>query len=358
MSPSPGFSLAGIVLWTRRNLFYSAFSTVLTFVMLALLAAVLPGLWSWAVTHATMVGVSRAECGPDGACWAFIRARLPGLVFGRYPAEERWRIILAAILFVLFVIPAVSERFPRRGMAVFGLVVIYPVIAGILLLGGVFGLPFVETNFWGGLTLNFVLAYVAVVGSLPLGVLLAYGRRSPLPIVRWFSVGFIELWRGVPLLSVLFMGMVMLPLFLPGGVTVDSLIRAMVALTLFTSAYMAEIVRGGLQGIDKGQSEAASSLGLGWAQTQLLVVLPQALRLVVPGIVNTVIDLFKDTTLVTIVGLMDLLGMVSVSLKDPAWLGLAKEGYLFAAALFFVCCFGMSMYSRRLERQLDTGHRS
>jgi general L-amino acid transport system permease protein len=219
----------------------------------------------------------------------------------------------------------------------------------------VFGLPRVDTNNWGGLMVNVTLAFVAVAGSLPLGIALALGRRSHMPIVRALSIGFIELWRGVPLLTVLFMGMVMLPLFLPGGMTVDSLVRAMIVLTLFTSAYMAEVVRGGLQGVPRGQEEAAYAAGMGYWQVQGLIVLPQALRLVIPAIVNTVIDLFKDTTLVSIVGVFDLLMVVNQSLKDQAWLGLAKEGYAFAAFVFFTCCFAMSVYSRRLERQLARG---
>ncbi len=343
--------------WLRANLLGSAWSTLLTVLMLALLALVLPPLWRWAVTQATLFGQSRLDCTGAGACWAFVSARLPSFLYGRYPAAERWRIDLAAALFAVLAVAAAREGFRWRGLAAAALVLPYPLVAGVLLVGGVAGLPRVETNSWGGLTLNFVLAYVAVVGSLPLGVLLAFGRRSELPVVRWLSIGFIELWRGVPLLTVLFMGMVMLPLFLPSGVTVDSLIRAMVALTLFTSAYMAEIVRGGLQGVGRGQVEAAASLGLHPFQVQLLVVLPQALRLVVPGIVNTVIDLFKDTTLVTVVGLFDLLGTINQGLKDQAWLGMAREGYAFAALVFFACCFGLSLYSRGLERRLAAGER-
>jgi general L-amino acid transport system permease protein len=200
--------------------------------------------------------------------------------------------------------------------------------------------------------LNVILSFVALAGSLPLGILLALGRRSELPAFRYFSVGFIELWRGVPLLTALFMATIILPLFLPDGVTLDRLVRAALALTLFTSAYMAEVIRGGLQGVPVGQDEAARSLGLSYWPVQILVVLPQALRLVVPAIVNTAIDLFKDTTLVLIIGLFDLLGMVNLSLKDSAWLGMAHEGFVFAAGMFFVCCLMMSLYSRRLERRL------
>jgi general L-amino acid transport system permease protein len=210
----------------------------------------------------------------------------------------------------------------------------------------------VDTNAWGGLMLDIVISFVTVAGSLPIGVLLALGRRSALPVVRTLSIGFIEIWRGVPLLTVLFMSAVMVPLFLPSGVSVDRLVRALVALVLFNAAYMAEVVRGGLQGVPSGQEEAGYSLGLRWSQVQLLVVLPQALRIVVPGIVNTIVDLFKDTTLVTIVGLSDLLGAVNQALKDPAWLGFATEGYAFSAIVFFVCCFAMSTYGRSFERRL------
>jgi general L-amino acid transport system permease protein len=201
--------------------------------------------------------------------------------------------------------------------------------------------------------LDILIAFVTVAGSLPLGILLALGRRSELRIIRYMSVGFIELWRGVPLLTVLFMSAVMVPLFLPHGVSIDRLVRALVALILFNAAYMAETVRGGLQGVEAGQEEAAYSVGLRWWQVQLFVVLPQALRYVVPGLVNNIVDLFKDTTLVTIIGLSDLLGSVNQALKDPAWLGFAKEGYVFSMIVFFACCFALSSYGRQFERRLN-----
>jgi general L-amino acid transport system permease protein len=226
------------------------------------------------------------------------------------------------------------------------------VLAAILLTGGVFGLAYVDTSLWGGLMLDLIVSFVTVAGSLPLGIVLAFGRRSQLPVVRTLSIGYIEVWRGVPLLTVLFMSAVVMPMFLPEGVSVDRLLRAMAALVLFNAAYMAEVVRGGLQGIDSGQEEAADSLGLSWLQAQAFVVLPQALRIIVPGIINTVVDLFKDTTLVTIIGLFDLLGAVEQALKDPAWLGFATEGYVFSAAVFFVCCFALSAYGRSMERRL------
>jgi general L-amino acid transport system permease protein len=228
-------------------------------------------------------------------------------------------------------------------------------VAAVLLMGGVLGLPFVDTSLWGGLMLDVIVAFVVVAGSLPIGILLAFGRRSQLPVVRMLSVTYIEIWRGVPLLTVLFMSAVVFPLFLPENVTVDRLLRAMAALVLFNAAYMAEVVRGGLQGIPAGQEEAAESLGLHWLQMQAFVVLPQALRIIVPGIINTTVDLFKDTTLLTIIGLFDLLGAVEQGLKDPAWLGFATEGYVFSALVFFVCCFALSSYGRSMERRLAKG---
>jgi general L-amino acid transport system permease protein len=343
--------VAAALAWTRANLFGSWSSAALTLAILLLFWWMLPPLIDWAIVKATLLARSRAECDADGACWAFVLNRLGSFFYGRYPLDERWRVNLAGVLLVLFTAPALTDM-RHRWIAVVALIGVYPVIAAILLVGGVFGLAPIDTSLWGGLMLNVVLSFIALAGSLPLGILLALGRRSTLPAIRYFCIGFIELWRGVPLLTALFMATIMLPLFLPDGVTLDRLLRAALALTLFTSAYMAEVVRGGLQGVPLGQVEAARSLGLGYWRVQGLVVLPQALRLVVPAIVNTAIDLFKDTTLVLIVGLFDLLGMVNLALKDSAWLGMATEGFTFAAMMFFVCCFMMSLYSRRLERRL------
>lgn len=339
--------------WLRRNLFSSVGNTALTLIVLAFFALTIPPFVEWAITGATISGTSRSACTGDGACWTFIRVRLPLFFYGRYPPGEIWRVNLAALLLVAFATPVLREKSRHRGRWLLLLLTLFPAIAGVLLVGGVPGLPYVDTNLWGGLMLDVVIAFVVVAGSLFLGILLALGRRSQLPVVRLLSVGFIEFWRGVPLLTVLFMSAVMVPLFLPNGFSVDRLIRALVALTLFNAAYMAETVRGGLQGVLMGQEEAAYSVGLRWWQVQVFVVLPQALRNVVPGIVNNIVDLFKDTTLVTIIGLSDLLGVVNQALKDPAWLGLATEGYVFAMLVFFVCCFAMSMYSRRVERRLS-----
>src|SRR5579883_87906 len=347
---------AGIVGWLRLNLFGSVGNTALTLLVLGFLALILPPFIRWAVTDATIGGAARSACTGDGACWTFIRMRLPTFFYGHYPFSEWWRVDLAAVLLGVFSAPVMRDRTRHRGLWLVLLLTLFPLLAGILLAGGLPGLPPVDTNLWGGLMLDIIIAFVTVAGSLPLGILLALGRRSQLPIVRLLAVGFIELWRGVPLLTVLFMSAVLVPLFLPNGVSVDRLIRALIALVLFNAAYMAETVRGGLQGVAAGQEEAAYSVGLRWWQVQLFVVLPQALRYVVPGLVNNIVDLFKDTTLVTIVGLFDLLGAVSQALKDPAWLGFAKEGYVFSMLVFFVCCFAMSSYGRRFEKRLRRHH--
>jgi len=354
--PEAGGPALRVWTWLRRNLFNSLANTVLTLAVVVFLAMVVPPVIGWAVTNATISGATKAACGPDGACWTFVRMRLPTFIFGRYPPGEYWRIFTALALMVLLAWPVVSERARHRWVFVALLLVAFPMIAGVLLAGGVFGLRPVDTNAWGGLMLDVIVCFVTVAGSLPLGVLLALGRRSTLPVIRTLSVGFIELWRGVPLLTVLFLSAVIVPLFLPEGVSIDRLLRAMAALILFNAAYMAEVVRGGLQGVPEGQEEAAYTLGLSWWKAEFLIVLPQALRLVVPAIVNTVVDLFKDTTLITIIGLSDLLGAVEQALKDPSWLGLAKEGYMFAAFVFFVCCFAMSSYGRSVEKRLARAH--
>ncbi len=326
-------------------------SALLTLALGALLAWVLPSLWRWGVAAATWTGANRQACAPDGACWAFIGARLGLFFYGGFPPGERWRVDVAAAALVLCVLACLFVRRGRGawlGLLLFGV----PALAWLLLSGGVAGLAFVPTADWGGLTLNVVLSFVAVALAVPLGTLLAYGRRSRLGFVRGVSVVMIEFWRGVPLLGVLFMGLVLLPMALPQGVTLDNLVRALIVLTLFASAYMAEVVRGGLQGVASGQAEAAAALGLRPWRVQATVVLPQALRVAVPGIVNVAVDLFKDTTLVSIVGLFDLMGVVNQSLKDQSWLGLAREGYAFAAMLFFGCCLLISLAGTVLERRL------
>jgi general L-amino acid transport system permease protein len=346
-------TLGRILDWLRRNLFSSISNTLLTLVVVGALAWILPPFISWSLTDATIGGSAKSACSSDGACWTFIRLRLPQFFYGHYPSAEIWRVNAAGLLLALFSIPVLRDNVRRRGLWLLLLLTAFPVLAGVLLVGGLPGLPYVDTTEWGGLMLDVLIAFVVVAGSLPFGILLALGRRSQLPIVRGLSVGFIELWRAMPLLTVITMSAVMLPLFLPNGVHIDRLIRALVVLVLFNAAYMAETVRGGLQGVEVGQEEAAYSVGLKWWQVQAFVVLPQALRHVMPGIVNNVVDLFKDTTLVTIIGLFDILGAVNQAIKDPAWLGLAHEGYVFTMVVFFACCFAMSSYARRMERRLN-----
>lgn len=335
-----------------RALFGTRLNAAITLAMAALFAATVPPFLRWSVQTAVWEGASRAVCADKGACWAFIGARLPLFFFGNYPADERWRVVAAFALLAFGLIGTLTARRPGRWLPVIGIAV--PGIGGVLLAGGVFGLRAVPTSSWGGLMLNGVLCFIALGGSLPLGIALAFGRRSDYPVLRLISTAMIEFWRGVPLLTVLFMGLILLPLVLPDGVTVDNLIRACVVLTLFTGAYMAETIRGGLQGIPPGQAEAARALGMQPMQVQLLVQLPQAMRLSIPGIVNIAVDLFKDTTLVSIVGLFDLMGVVNQSLKDTAWLGLATEGYVFAAIVFFFACLVMSLGGSFLERRFGT----
>ena len=337
--------------WLHRNLFSSPLNTVLTLAALYLLWLTLPPLIQWALIDADWVGSSPEDCDSGGACWVFVGTRLNQFLYGFYPVPEQWRVNFGLALLALLTVPLFVKRFRHKWPLGLALVFGYPALAYLLFYGGIFGLPVVETHRWGGLMLTLVLAVAGMVLSLPLGILLALGRRSQMPVVRAACVTYIELWRGVPLITVLFMASVMLPLFLPEGATLDKLLRAMVGIVLFQAAYMAEVVRGGLQAIPKGQHEAAEALGLGYWQSMGLIILPQALKLVIPGIVNTFIALFKDTTLVLIIGLFDLLGIVQQAFADPSWLGYSVEGYLFAGLLYWVFCFSMSRYSQALERK-------
>lgn len=354
--PPPRLSV-GVIGWLRANLFSNWFNTLLTLLAIYLVWLIVPPLLQWAVFQADWTGTTRADCTSEGACWVFIKQRFDQFMYGFYPEELRWRVDLTVWLVVIGAAPLFVPMMPRK--ALYGLVflVAYPLLAFWLLHGGFLGLSEVETSQWGGLMLTLVIAAVGIAGALPLGILLALGRRSKMPAIRVICVTFIEFWRGVPLITVLFMSSVMLPLFLPEGLSIDKLLRALIGVILFQSAYIAEVVRGGLQAIPKGQYEAAAAMGLGYWRMMGLVILPQALKLVIPGIVNTFIALFKDTSLVIIIGLFDLLNSIKQATTDPAWLGMATEGYVFAALVFWIFCFGMSRYSMRLERKLDTGHK-
>lgn len=352
----PPVMTVGVLGWLRTNLFSSVANTALTIIAVYLLYLAIPPVIDWAFIDADWVGASREDCTSGGACWVFILARLNQFIYGFYPEPQQWRVNLAFGLLIALFLPLFVRNFPNKAWLGSFLLFGYPIIAFVLFHGGILDLPLVTTDQWGGLMLTLIISAVGMVASLPIGILLALGRRSEMPIVRAFSVAFIELWRGVPLITVLFMSSVMLPLFLPEGVSFDKLLRALIGITLFESAYMAEVVRGGLQAIPSGQYEAAKALGLNFWKSMSLIVLPQALKLVIPGIVNTLIALFKDTTLVIIIGLFDILGAVESAIKDPSWLGYAVEGYVFAALIFWIFCYGMSRYSQGLERKLSTGH--
>jgi general L-amino acid transport system permease protein len=354
----PPITSVGALGWLRQNLLSSPFNTALTLLALYLLYLLLPPVIGWAFLQADWIGTTRADCASGGACWVFIQVRLNQFLYGFYPEAELWRIQLAAGLLVLAAAPLFVKRFPWKRWLVAFLVLVYPVVAFYLFVGDRFGLAHVPTDKWGGLTLTLVLSLVAMVFSLPLGILLALGRRSTtMPLVKALCVSFIECWRGVPQITMLFMASVMLPLFMPEGANVDKLLRALIGLSLFWSAYMAEAVRGGLQGVAKGQYEAADALGLSYPKAMALVILPQAMKLAIPAIVNTFIALFKNTSLVLIIGLFDLLGSIDAAKRDADWLGYVTEGYVFAAFLYWIFCFGMSRYSQRLEEKLHTGHK-
>jgi general L-amino acid transport system permease protein len=348
--------------WLRANLFSSPLNILTTILCLAFLAWTVPPLVRWLFIDAAWTGEDRRVCVDPavGACWAFVRAKLGQFMYGRYPLGDRWRVDLTLVLLVAGLVPMAIPRVPFKRQNAIYLFVVFPVLAFGLLHGAPFlRLRVIETALWGGLMLTLVVAFVGMATSLPLGIALALGRRSRLPVVRTLSTAFIELVRGVPLITVLYMASLMLPMFLPGGAGVDQLLRALVGVALFASAYMAEVVRGGLQAIPRGQYEGAMALGLTNWQMQRMIILPQALRHVIPGIVNSYIALFKDTSLVLIIGLFDLLGIVQLNFTDADWAtaNTPATGYVFAAAVFWAFCFGMSRYSQFVEHRLRAGRR-
>ncbi|MCC6737380.1 MAG: amino acid ABC transporter permease [Bauldia sp.] len=353
----PPRGVVGPLAWLRNNLFSSPANTATTILIALFLAWTVPPLIRWLFIDAAWTGDDRSVCLDGGACWAFIGAKINLILYGQYPPDERWRIVLVAALFVAGLVPLAIPRVPGKRWNVVYLLVVFPVIAFMLLTGIGIGLDKVPTDRWGGLFVTLVAAVMGIVISLPLGILLALGRRSKLPVVRWLSTAFIEFWRGVPLVAVLFMASVMLPIFLPPGVTFDKLLRAMLCIAIFYSAYMAEVVRGGLQAVPKGQYEGSMALGLSWFQQMRLVVMPQALTVVIPGIVNTFIALFKDTSLIMVIGLFDLLGMLKSATNDSDWASpsVPATAYVFAGIIYWVFCFGLSRYSVFIERRLSRG---
>ena len=334
--------------WIRENLFAGWVSSAFTLLLIFVLWKTLPPFIDWAFLDAVWKPDSKACRAGEGACWGFIAEKHRFILFGTYPYDLHWRPAVATVLLIGLWIFSAIRLFWKWWLTLVWLSGLTTI--GILMWGGILGLPYVENERWGGLILTLLLTTFGLAIAFPLSILLALGRRSEMPLVRTACIAYIELIRGVPLISVLFMASVMLPLFLPAGVAVDKLLRAQLALILFAAAYLAEVVRGGLQAIPHHQYEAAEALGLSYAQRTLHVILPQALRLSIPPLVNTFIGLFKDTSLVLIIGLFDLLSTIKVSLQDPAWAGFGIEAYLFASAVYFAFCYAMSRYSRGLEQ--------
>jgi len=338
----------------NKNINSNNFNALLTLFTIFIIIKSIPPLLDWFILEANFVGNSKDDCTGDGACWVFIKVWFNRFMYGLYPDTEQWRIntaflILFAVVGVSFF---VSEKLKKY--FILFLVFVFPFLGIKLISGGSFGLEYVESAAWGGLSLTFIISAFAILFCFPIGVILALGRRSSLPAIKYISIGFIELWRGVPLITVLFMSAVMFPMFLPDGTFIDKLIRVLIAITLFEAAYMAEVVRGGLQALPKGQYEAAKSLGMGYWRMNALIILPQALKLVIPGIANTLLALVKDTPLIFVVGLMELAGMIGLAKTNPKWLGMAMEGYVFAGLVFWVICYAMSRYSQNLEKKLST----
>jgi general L-amino acid transport system permease protein len=417
--PPPNLA-RGPIAWVRENLFSGPFNTVLTLAVLYLLYVIIPPIVDFLFINAVFTGSDRDACRaetaghPVGACWAFVIDKINYFVYGSYPGSERWRVDGFFILLAIGVVWLLWLRAPRRDLGAVYFFWLFPILSYVLLTGGNmdlggrfwigllavgllfaaamglaayllkasvrsaiiiaagilavialtlglmdidWGLEHVPTSLWGGILVTLLVATVGIVFSLPFGVLLALGRRSRLPIVRMGSVIFIEFVRGVPLITVLIMANTMLPLFLPGDMTVDRLARPLIGVAFFASAYMAEVVRGGLQAMPKGQYEGAMSLGLNYPQMMIFIILPQALRIVIPGIVNTFIGLFKDTSLVAIVGIFDLIKTIEASRIDPEWAAptISYTGYTFAALFYFIFCWGMSRYSLGVERRLAAG---
>lgn len=353
----PPVATVGPLAWVRNNLFNTWYNALMTVLIVWGVLRVMPPLVDWLVVKAHGFGAPPQECRADlgGACWGFVAEKLRFIMFGMFPYDEQWRPLLVIVIFIALLGASCDRRFWH---AWFGLVWLAGLaVVGVLMWGGVLGLTPVDNTNWGGLPLTLILSVIGLAVAFPFSILLALGRRSTMPAVKAICVTYIELIRGVPLVSLLFMASVMFPLFLPTGVTVDKLLRAQVAFILFAAAYMAEAIRGGLQAIPKGQYEAADGLGLSYWQKMGKVILPQALAISIPPLVNTFISFFKDTSLVIIIGLYDLLGSAKAALTDPAWRGFYREAYLFIGLIYWAFCFFMSKYSQRLERDLNRSRR-
>lgn len=340
--------------WIRQRLFATPLDAVISLVCLFIVWRLSVPLVHWLLLDATWSGTSRDDCKGSGACWVFVRMRFGQFMYGQYPMAERWRVDLVGLLWVAVTLALSLPRLPYRRVATLVAAVLLPPIGLVLLHGGWgTGLRLVETREWGGLMLTLFLTVYAGLIAIPLGILLAMGRQSRLPLVRFGSIVFIEFWRGVPIIAVIFLASLLLPLIMPAGFDVDRLARAVIGLAFVIAAYMAEAVRGGLQALPAGQAEAAQALGLGYWRIQRMIVLPQALRIALPAMTNEVIALFKNTTLVLIVSIFDLLGIAQAALADPAWVGMNMEAYVFAGAIYWFACFALSQWSRRREQRLQ-----
>lgn len=342
--------------WLKKNLFSTPLNSFISIILITIIFKVSIPFIQWLLVDSVWTGTA-ADCREaNGACLAFIREKATFILFGFYPREILWRPIVSVILFIGMI--WYSKEPHRWNKRLLWRWLKLTLLIALLMKGGLFGFEAVEIEKWGGLPLTLMLSFIGILFSYPLGILLALGRRSNMPIIKGFCVLYIELIRGVPLISLLFMASVMLPFFLPDGLILPKLIRAQVAIIIFMAAYMSEVIRGGLASIPKGQYEAADGLGLTYWQKMVLIILPQALKVVIPPTVNTMIGMFKDTSLVLIIALFDLLMTTKSALKDANWLGFSVEAYLFVAVIYFIFCFSMGKYSRRLEVEFDKGVRS
>ena len=350
----PPVTQVGVIGWIRTNLFKGWFNSLLTIIAIYCLWVIVPPLIRWAFIDSLWLSTG-AECQQsDGACWSIIPANIRFITFGFFPYDQQWRPLLAMVLLIGLLFYSRNRKHWKKSLLYAWLVGLF--VMGTLMKGGLFGLASVDTSLWGGLPLTLLLSVFGLTAAYPLGVVMALGRRSKMRAVKMLCILYIELIRGVPLISLLFMSSVVFPLFLPQGITINNILRAQVAIILFTAAYVAEVVRGGLQAIPRGQYEAADSIGLSYYLTMRLVILPQALKIVIPPTVQQLISAFKDTSLVVIIALFDLLRTTQTVLSDPKWMGFSAEAYIFVALVYFLCCFFMSNYSRRLEKELQTDY--
>ena len=342
----------------NKNINTNNFNAALSLFIIFLLIFCVPPLLNWFIFDANISGDSKEACTGSGACWVYIKVWFRRFMYGMYPNAEQWRVNLSFAIVLAFAGFGYFMPTKYRKYLTFYYTIFLPIISFFLIYylisGGSFGLEWVETGAWGGLSLTFIVSFFCLIFCFPIGMMLALGRRSELPTIKYSSLGFIEFWRGVPLITVLFMSAVMFPMFLPDGTYMDKLVRVIIAITLFEAAYVAEVIRGGLQALPRGQYDAAKSLGMGYWKLHLLVILPQALKLVIPGIANTFLALVKDTPLIFVVGLLELAGMLGLAKTNPEWLGFSMEGYVFAAIIFWIICYSMSRYSQNLELKYKT----